>query len=251
MSAAFNNPTPGSQAQAPSSARGFTLIEMAVAMFVIALLLGSILVPLTTQVEQRQISDTQKTLDEIRDALIGYAIANGNLPCPDTGTNGTENVDTTTGRCTTILGGIAAGRLPHLNLGLGNSDLWGNRFTYVVNEQFARRTGTTSSPFTLSTGGTDVRICTTQACTTTLSTTAVFAVISHGKNGLGAVNYSTNATNPASASVDEQDNYGTDADIVNRPQFTGGPPASEFDDIVVWLSRYTLFNRMVAGGKLP
>ncbi len=30
--------------------RGFTLIELAVAMFVIALLLGSILVPLATQV---------------------------------------------------------------------------------------------------------------------------------------------------------------------------------------------------------
>lgn len=230
--------------------RGFSLIEVAVVLFIIVLLLGSILVPLTTQVEQRQINDTQKTLDEIREALVGYAVANGNLPCPDTGTNGTENVNAATGICSTIVGGVAAGRLPYTNLGLGNSDLWGNRFTYVVNAAYAQRSPAT--PFTLSaTLGTSVRVCTTQACAITLSTAAVLAVISHGKNGAGATNFSTNATNVASASADEQDNYGTDADVVYRPQFSGGAAASEFDDIVVWLSRYTLLNRMVSAGKLP
>lgn len=239
----------GSGVGTTSAADGFSLIEVAVVLFIIVLLLGSILVPLSTQVEQRQISDTQKTLDEIREALVGYAVAKGNLPCPDTGINGTENVNTGAGACTPIAGGIAAGRLPYADLGLGNSDLWGNRFTYVVNAVYAQRSPAT--PFTLSAAGTDVRICTTQACTTTLSTTAVFAVISHGKNGSGAVNFSTNAANPASASVDEQDNYGTDADVVYRPQFTGGPATNEFDDIVIWMSKYTLFNRMVSAGKLP
>jgi type II secretory pathway pseudopilin PulG len=232
------------------SEHGFSLIEVAVVLFIIILLLGSILVPLTTQVEQRQINDTQKTLDEIREALIGYAVANGNLPCPDTDANGSENFNAGTGFCSTIVGGVAAGRLPYTNLGLGNSDLWGNRYTYVVNAAYAQRSPAT--PFTLSpTLGTSVRICTTQACTTTLSTTAVLAVISHGKNGAGAVNFSTNVANVASASADEQDNYGTDADIVYRPQFSGGAVASEFDDIVVWLSRYTLINRMVSAGMLP
>ncbi len=236
-------------AATPAGTRGFTLIELAVALFVIVLVLGSLLVPLTTQVEQRQISDTEKTLQEIREALIGYAVSKGNLPCPDTGTNGAENINAGTGLCNTIVGGIAAGRLPYADLGLGNSDLWGNRFTYVVNEVYARRSPAT--PFALAATGTDVRVCTTQACTTTLSTTAVFAILSHGKNGFGAVNFTSGATNPASGSVDEQDNYGTDADVVYRPHFTGGTTASEFDDIVVWLSKYTLFNRMVSGGKLP
>ncbi len=229
--------------------RGFSLIEVAVVLFIIVLLLGSILVPLTSQVEQRQINDTQKTLDEIREALIGYAVANGNLPCPDTNTDGAENFTAGTGVCSTIAGGIAAGRLPYTNLGLGNADLWNNRYTYVVNEVYARRSPAAS--FTLSSAGTSVRVCTTQACTTTLSTTAVFAVISHGKNGAGAINFLTNAANVASASADEQDNYGADADVVYRPQFSGGAAASEFDDIVVWLSRYTLINRMVSAGKLP
>jgi len=30
-----------------------------------------------------------------------------------------------------------------------------------------------------------------------------------------------------------------------------GSTAGEFDDVVTWLGKYTLFNRMVAAGKLP
>src|SRR5687768_18621141 len=88
---------------------GFTLIEIAIAAFIIALLLGSLLVPLATQVEQRQISDTEKILAEIRDALVGFAVANGYLPCPDknagvagagTANDGVEDV-TAAGYCVT------------------------------------------------------------------------------------------------------------------------------------------------------
>lgn len=227
--------------------RGFSLLEVAVVLFIITLLLGSILVPLATQVEQKQINDTERAMDEIREALIGYAVANGNLPCPDTDANGSENI--TGGACSTIVGGVAAGRLPYTNLGLGNADVWGNRYTYVVNANYAQRSP--STPFTLATAGTSIRVCTTQACTTTLSTTAVLAVISHGKNGAGAINFENNAQNALSASPDEQDNYGTDADVVYRPLQSGGAAANEFDDIVVWLSRYTLINRMVSAGVLP
>ena len=55
---------------AAGAEHGFSLIEVAVVLFIIVLLLGSILVPLTTQVEQKQISDTQKTLDEIRERQV-------------------------------------------------------------------------------------------------------------------------------------------------------------------------------------
>src|SRR3954452_9115840 len=40
--------------------KGFTLVELAVVVAVIALLVGSMLIPLATQVEQRNISQTQK-----------------------------------------------------------------------------------------------------------------------------------------------------------------------------------------------
>src|SRR5688572_18807822 len=65
-----------------SPQRGFTLIELAVVVVVIALLLGSLLYPLNTQVEQRNVAQTQRVLEETREALIGYAMIHGRLPRP-------------------------------------------------------------------------------------------------------------------------------------------------------------------------
>jgi prepilin-type N-terminal cleavage/methylation domain-containing protein len=225
---------------------GFTLIELAVAMFIIVLLLGSILVPLTTQVEQRQISDAQKTLEEIKEVLIGYALTNGYLPCPDTNNDGLE--DRVAGRCGA--GGTSiTGNLPWSDLGIASADVWGNRFRYVINESFAR----SDIPFSLNTTGTNVRVCTTTvpSCATTLSTTAVAAVLSLGRNGYGATNSLSGAQNPAASSLDEQENYDTDRDVVSRTRTEIGSTVGEFDDIVTWLSKYTLYNRMVTAGKLP
>ena len=41
-----------------TNARGFTLVELAVALAVIALLLGMLVVPLNTQVDQNRINET-------------------------------------------------------------------------------------------------------------------------------------------------------------------------------------------------
>lgn len=231
-------------------ARGFTLIEMAVAIFIIALLLGSLLIPLTTQVEQKQTSDTNRTLEEVKEALVGHAVANGYLPCPDTDNDGIENVDGGTGLCSTIAAGIAGGSLPWSTLGVASTDVWGNRLRYVINERYARRAPALLFP--LGAVGTDVRVCTTMvpSCATTLSTTAVAAVLSLGKNGRGATN-SIGGTNPAPAGTDELENTDADRDVVSRVQTSSEAAAGEFDDIVTWLSRYILVNRMVMAGKLP
>jgi type II secretory pathway pseudopilin PulG len=232
-----------------SRSSGFSMIEMAVVLFVITLLIGSLLVPLGTQVEQRQISETEKALEEVREALLGFAVVNGYLPCPDTGTNGLENV---TGNVCSAAGTVSCGRLPHTTLGIANADVWGNRFTYCVNEQFARRGGTPPTNFSLATGGTDVNICPNAACGTPTSTAAVLAVVSHGKNGFGGTNLGTGAQNPAAPHADEQENYdNNDRFIVWRTRTEAGATAGEYDDIVVWLPRFTLFNRMVAAGRLP
>jgi prepilin-type N-terminal cleavage/methylation domain-containing protein len=82
----------------PRRDRGFTLIEIAIALFIITLILGSLLVPLTTQVAQRKTSDTQKTLEDIKEALVGFAVSNGRLPCPASATsNGVESFCTNGG----------------------------------------------------------------------------------------------------------------------------------------------------------
>jgi hypothetical protein len=50
--------------------------------------------------------------------------------------------------------------------------------------------------------------------------------------------------------MDETGNY-SGGPFVSRVQTPVGSTAGEFDDIVSWLGRYTLFNSMVAAGKLP
>lgn len=232
--------------------KGFSLIEVAVVLFILVLLLGSLLVPLTTQVEQRQISDTEKTLESVRDALLGFAVANGHLPCPDNNNDGLEDINAANDRCSVIATSISAGNLPWQTLGLGNSDVWGNRFRYVVREEYARRPPL-STTFTLSTT-TNVRVCTVAACSpasNVLTSTAVAAVISHGKNGLGAINSLSGVSNPTPTSPDELQNTNNDRDIVSRTMSAASANTIEFDDIVVWLPQYILFNRMVTAGRLP
>src|SRR5512140_1322115 len=66
-------------------ASGFTLVAIAVVLLILAVLLGGLLPTLSGQIEQRRISDTRKQLDEIQQAIIGFAISNGRLPCPADG----------------------------------------------------------------------------------------------------------------------------------------------------------------------
>jgi prepilin-type N-terminal cleavage/methylation domain-containing protein len=226
------------------SQRGFSFLELAVAMFILALLLGSILVPLTTQVEQRQISETQRILDEVRDALLGHAIAHGYLPCPDTDNDGTENVSGN--QCASFASSIAHGNLPWQTLGLANTDAWGNRIRYAVREDYARRTF-----FTLGTLSANVRVCQTAGCASDLTSSAVAVLVSHGRNGFGATSGTSGITYAAPTSADELENTDTDRDFVSRITTAAGTPAGEFDDVVVWLPLYTLFNRMIAAGRLP
>lgn len=247
------------------AASGFTLVELAVAIFIIALLLGSILVPLQTQVEQKQISDTGKTLNDIQDALLGYVIAFGNLPCPDktsgaaTGPNDTPNDGvedfSASGKCAALYIGntIAAGNLPWQTLGVANAnaDVWGNRFRYVVRAEYAQRSPL--STFSLSTTVANIKVCQVSGCggTSTLTSSAVAGVLSYGKNGYGAINSITGATNPLPTSADEIVNTTNDRFLVSRTMSPVGSGAGEFDDIVIWLPQYLLFNRMVTAGKLP
>jgi len=134
---------------------GFTIVELAVTMVVIAILLGSILVPLNTQVESRKYDETQRVLERAREALLGYVAANGYFPCPATSTsNGQEApgfnhnpVPPQTSCPSTVgvaaLSGVYYGFLPAARLGLTPTDsqgyaldAWGlapyNRIRYAV-----------------------------------------------------------------------------------------------------------------------
>lgn len=150
---------------------GFTLVEMAVVLVIVSLLLGGLLMPVTAQMEIRGYSQTNTRLAEIKEALIGYAIINGRLPCPATATsNGLESfcpTGTPTGACvgaeTTVVQthgncsaqgtNVFSGFLPAATLGISpqdaqgfSIDAWGggtvNRIRYAVSSRTLAGTGT-------------------------------------------------------------------------------------------------------------
>lgn len=218
--------------------RGFTLTELAIVLFIVALLIGSMMLPITAQVDTRDYAEVQKTLGEIRDALTGFATshsaADGKpyLPCPDTNDDGTEN--RTGNACT-----ADEGRVPWVTLGLGQLDPWTNRYRYRVTPAFAN----SGTGFLLTTAGT-MTVCATSACVSTVATAVPAVILTQGKNGAGAFNDS-GGTNAASANANELENSDGDTTFVNKEA------DPNYDDVVIWLAPSILFNRMVAAGKLP
>lgn len=219
------------------NARGFTLIEIAVGVFLLTILLSALLVPLTTQVEQRKISDTRKALDEIREALIGFALINGRLPCPDTDTDpaaaGYGEEDAT---CTAP---TAEGYLPWKTLGVAPMDAFGITRTATGNPRIGdwryRVHRNFSVAFTLTsvTTGTDNLAVRDSANN----------LISSGTERPVAIVYSAgpNTTPDGQNATYEATNGVYQADV----------PSGTFDDILIWISRPILMNRMVSAGKLP
>jgi prepilin-type N-terminal cleavage/methylation domain-containing protein len=123
--------------------RGFTLTELAVVLAIVGLLLGAMMITFSTQVDQRNHSETQRNLDEAKELLLAFAIVNGRLPCPATCTNppacttgsaGDEN-PAGGGACSTYTQGF----LPARTIGFQPTnakgfaiDAWGNPIRYAV-----------------------------------------------------------------------------------------------------------------------
>lgn len=224
---------------------GFTLIELAIVLVVVALLLGGLLMPLTMQIEQQKTRETQKAMEEIKEALMGHALAKGYFPCPAvSATNGTEDraaIPATT--CNKRVGFI-----PWAELGVAKSDAWGRLFRYSVTSTFSN----SGTKFTLSSPG-DIVIKATTSDVNNIASAIPAVVMSHGKNGyLGKTEENTDITNLSTTNADEQTNASVGTLFINKivtenTTATGG----EFDDLVTWLSPNILFNRMVAAGKLP
>jgi prepilin-type N-terminal cleavage/methylation domain-containing protein len=226
---------------------GFTLVEMAVVLIIVSLLLGGLLSPLTAQIDQKNYTEVKIDLENAKEALMGYALSNKHLPCPDkaaganNGVNdnpddGVEDFDAA-GDCIT-----QEGNLPWATLGLIDRDPWESRFLYRVTTVFSQQVPL----FTLATNG-NLSVCNEAACNVPrLTDSAVAVIVSKGKN---AGNCSTAPSPPACA--DERENDDIDNNFVSHPPTVTTSANGEYDDVVVWLSKNILVNRMVAAGQLP
>lgn len=255
---------------------GFTLAELAIVLLVVSILLGGVLMPLSVQVDLRKIGDARKSLDEIREAMIGFALANGRLPCPADPTiaDGTANAGVERAACTA--GTSMYGAVPWVTLNVPESDPWGRRFNYRVTTLFADSIAAatygcvppanpTQSSFALCSSG-DMKIQSRNPATKTaydLTNVALPAVFySAGKNGYGAyTQYGSLYSAPPASNADETSNA-TAATVIyfsrektetssSCSDTSGTTPMCEFDDIVGWIPLTTLVNRMVVAGKLP
>jgi prepilin-type N-terminal cleavage/methylation domain-containing protein len=231
-----------------SPQRGFSLVEIAIVLVIVGLMIGGLLTPLTVQMEQRRVADTRRMLEEAKEALVGYAVRHGHLPCPAiSAANGEE--DRSGYRCTDER---RDGFLPWATLGLPKLDAWNRLYRYSVTPAFAD----SGQRFKLITPR-DITVYTRDAAGALAYAAPAqdipAVIVSHGANGAGG--YSELGVAVAGGGArndDERSNAQSDVNFVARP--SSGNPAQqggEFDDIVVWVSPNILFNRMVAAQVLP
>ena len=224
------------QREAPTT--GFTLIEMAMVMLILSLLLGGLLLPLSTQLKNSQRQETKEQLERLHEALLGYALVHGHLPCPDSNNDGGEDRQGR-GCVGTANGSVWQGTVPWITLGVGGTDAWHNRFTYAVAEPFADGSEAPQPAFTLTTTGAIQVV-------NGIDNTPVI-LLSHGANGLGAMS-ALGVAQALPNSATERENSNGDARFVYAPYNNSNN--NSFDDQLLWISPYVLYNRLLLAGRL-
>ncbi|MDR3054611.1 MAG: type II secretion system GspH family protein [Zoogloeaceae bacterium] len=213
-----------------TNTRGFSLLELAIVLFILSLALGGLIMPLAAQHEARQWRAAERGLADIHAALLGYAVLRGHLPCPDWESDISQpGYGVAVEHCATLPS--EEGFLPFKSLGLENGrDPWGNRWRYRVDRTFANA----AAPIALTTdfsGEDRLKIENLQGdALTTDGERPVALVFSLGKNG---------KPDGGNASFEPANgHYQSDA------------PTPTFDDQMFWLARPALMSRLVAAGRV-
>jgi len=262
--------------------KGFTLIEITIVLLILGLLIAGILGPLSIRVEQKQRQETQDQLDDIKNTLIGFAITEGRLPCPDcriatAGSCNDPSVTLNDGRedrigaagsqtCAADVGSnnyYSIGNLPWVDLGVSEFDAWREHFTYAVTSDFADEsygasnedvnnrpnpcgTATVGVSFELCSGG-NLDIQTVDENDPSRPIVPIPLV-----DNVPALVFSgakNDFTAQATPSPLEQEN--TNNDNVFFYDDYRLETNNEFDDLMIWISPNILKYRMVQAGRLP
>jgi prepilin-type N-terminal cleavage/methylation domain-containing protein len=217
---------------------GFSLIELSIVLIVFGLLASGTVGSLSGQ---RRLADerrAQRQLDETLEALYGFAITNGRLPCPAEATLASSDEAAGREACP-----LEHGVLPWRTLGVTELDPWGQRLSYYANSTFSASVPSGArAAFTLeSKGGASVHI--TLDSGAALANELPAVIVSHGANG--RLGHRSNGSKLAGGSADEAENANHDSIFVSHLA------DADYDDLVCWLPPAILATRMLAAGRLP
>jgi len=210
------------------------------------------------------------------EALYGFALLHGRLPCPDRIVDGQPDGDGREDRH-----GLTAcisddGYLPAVDLGVEGRDAWGGRLRYHVTAALDPAAGGANfaahddgvcraddadldlcevGVIEVATRGDDPRTATVETkALYTLANGIPAVVVSSGANGILGVAQDD-------PSRDEAENADGDHRFVARDYAAGGAncrddddeglPLCHFDDLLRWVSPTVLANRLVRAGRLP
>jgi prepilin-type N-terminal cleavage/methylation domain-containing protein len=222
----------------PRHKTGFTLVELAIVLVIVALLASGLLVGIAAQRNAAETIDAQRQLENIRETLTGFALTHGRLPCPALPNLASSDTNAGVANCAQ-----PHGVLPWVTLGLPEVDPWGRRFTYYAHGSFtaAVPSGALAS-FTLDTVG-NANVKASSGSSGNVASDLPAVVVSHGSRGAGA--WQPNGSQLPGAAGDEAENADADLTFISRTQ------DGNFDDLVTWIVPSILKSKMVAAGRLP
>lgn len=195
---------------------------------------------------------TATSLAVAKEALLGYAIANGRLPRPAaSATDGHEM----SGPCGSE--NSCTGYLPWVTLGVAGSDSWGKLLRYSVSPAFTRAPVRPASAVAdkkvlgRDAGGAVFFLVGQDGCDIN-SRCAPAVIFSNGKNNLGTSIQGMALANAGVNNQDEQRNAGATGEFFYRKRESDQTaPGGEFDDMLVWIPLQLLYRKMEAAGALP
>lgn len=240
----------------PQQAAGFTLVEIAIVMVIISLVFAGGLAGVKGFRDNATYTQADNYLQESRTALLGFALAQGYLPCPDSDGDGVQDIeDITSGETCTA----NAGTLPWSDLGLDSMPPWKAPIIYAINAQATAATCSNAGQsvcffedeqapaFDLKTppragsgGSGNLRV--EDSANAVVADNVIAVLISAGKNARQT------AAACAGVSADEIENCDGDTDFVM--DITRTSDADFFDDQLIWIHANTLKGQMRDAGIL-
>lgn len=249
---------------------GFTLIEIAIVLLIVAILLGYAVAMLPVQQELKQYRHAETEMNSIVEHLIAFAQVNGRLPCPDTSTNTDGNPNSIDGEedvhATASVGCEAFfGFLPARTLGINGKynnlgvliDPWGSGYGYAVSNVDTGDgepdlvTGNGIRAEGLASVVPDLYICSDSTSTgmdadcSAVSGTSVIDNVAAVVISLGR---EFDLPPPTAIQEENTDDF---HDGTNDKVYIYSPRKDGYDDIVKWIPRSLLFSRMLDAEQLP